>query len=334
MAARNNNGKGTRVRPQQGRFWLGTENNPDAESSFSKLRGEQTLPEGVSYVAFQLEKGEKGTPHHQIYIEFKRGRDLSWIRGHICECHWERRKGTAKEASDYCTKSDTRIDGPWIIGTMSLGRGRRSDLVEFKDAIKSGKRKRELWETHTIQMAKFRHMYNDINTEYPPKRKKHRDLEVCLFLGVTGCGKTRYVFKRWKHKRFWSMPFISGRSWFDGYDKHHRVLMDDFAGKMSKMPLILLLWVLDRYPRSLEVKGSFTWWLPTQIAITTNYHPSEWYNWQNREKSYAALMRRFTQVVKFDEDGNPYQANLKDFKNTPPVINGTYYKHKPCTNCH
>ncbi len=90
--------------------------------------------------------------------------------------------------------------------------------------------------------------------------------------------------------------------WFDGYDNEPNVLFDDFAGRMSKMPLTLLLQILDRYARQVEVKGSFVWWMPTNIAITSNFHPREWYDWTNREESYNALCRRIHQVTEFCED--------------------------------
>ncbi|KKK43994.1 hypothetical protein LCGC14_3167690 [marine sediment metagenome] len=58
--------------------------------------------------------------------------------------------------------------------------------------------------------------------------------------------------------------------------------------------------VLYRYPIMLPVKGSFVWWCPRQIAITTNIHPKDWYNYNGREEQYRALSRRIHQVLTFD----------------------------------
>ncbi len=227
---------------------------------------------------------------------------------------------------------------------MSVGRGSRTDLVDFKERIKEGKRKRELWDTHTLQMAKYPKMYTSLLACYMPQRNK--PLLVCLLVGSTGTGKTYWVHNRWKDKEqgYWTMPISHGACWFDGYDMHKRVLMDDFAGRMSKMPLQLLLWVLDVYPRYLPIKYGYTWWLPRYIVLTSNYHPRLWYDWKDREEGYNALARRITQVVTFDRDENKsvvtcdladldeYFAKRPEERNINDVLNKDF-KHKTCSNC-
>ncbi len=319
------------------RHWVGTENNPEEDSLLSRLAREEepTLPKGVNYIGFQLEEGEEGTPHYQIYIELGRSQYLSWLKKNISKtAHWEARQGTAKEANAYCTeeeykgKAKGRLDGPWIIGKMSMGNGERTDLVDFRDAIILGKRKRELWMTHTKQMARYRHMYSDIKQLYMPKRNK--ELLVCLLVGPTGTGKTRKVHDAWSEldEQYWSMPISSGKMWFDGYDGHERVLLDDFAGRMSKTPLLFLLWILDRYPRYLEIKGSGVWYMPNYISITSNYHPRQWYDWKDREPSYAALCRRIDYVLEFDQNGSTQCEDLQAY--FAQRFATTYCKHDKC----
>ncbi len=295
--------KTKRRRKSQGpqrRAWIGTINNPEEDSVLSRLAREPVLPDGVSYIAFQLEKGEKGTPHYQVYCECSKARFVSWFQKHIAPGHWEPRNGSAVQASLYCTKDDTRIEGPWTIGTISKGAGSRTDLVDFKDAIRSGKRKRDLWESHTVQMAKYRHMYDDLRRCHRPERSV--ELTVALLVGKTGTGKTYTVWNQWKADGYWGLPVSGGRMWFDGYDGERNVLFDDFAGKMSKVGLSMLLRILHEYPIQVEVKGSFVWWMPDNIAITSNFHPREWYDWTGREEQYRALCRRIHQVSIFEED--------------------------------
>ncbi len=289
------------------RFWCATENNPTEDHWFHRFETESRLPKGFRYIAFQLEQGEKETPHYQIYIELLRDRRLSWLKRHISKtAHWEPRNGTAAQASLYCTseeykgKDKGRIRGPWTLGKISKGAGTRSDLVDFKDAIKSGKRKRDLWETHTVQMAKYRHMYDDYNRCHPPTREEKPI--VCLLFGKTGKGKTRTVHETWKEEGYWRLPVCGGRLWFDGYDGHKNVLLDDFNGKMSKVGRVQLLQILDRYVVQVEVKCSFVWWHPENIAVTSNYHPREWYKWNgDDDEGYHALARRFDHVIEFTD---------------------------------
>ncbi len=307
MAVRNRSKDG----PQR-TGWCGTENNPKEDSLFLRLETESALPKGVKYVSFQLEKSKKGTLHYQIYIELTRSRHLKWLKAHISKrARWKPRKGSPLEASVYCNKEDTRVRGPWILGTISKGAGSRTDLVAFRDEIKDGKRKADLWESYPMQMAKYRRMYDDYRRCHMPKRSK--ELTVCLLIGKTGLGKTRTVRTTWKDEGFHDMPISNGTLWFDGYDMHENVLIDDFNGRMSKVRLDTLLRILDRYPLQVPIKSNYVWWMPSAIAITSNFHPRDWYDYTNRMESYHALCRRIHQVLVFDENGSHEVEDLEEY---------------------
>lgn len=63
----------------------------------------------LSYV-FQLERGENGTPHYQIVLVWKNAvvAPLNLAK----QIHWEHCRDINKSIL-YCSKKDTRIDGPW-----------------------------------------------------------------------------------------------------------------------------------------------------------------------------------------------------------------------------
>lgn len=65
------------------------------------------------------------------------------------------------------------------------------------------------------------------------------------------------------------------------------------------MSLSYLLQLLDRYPITVEVKGSYAVLAATKIIVTTNIHPKLWYDYSQREEQYQALCRRFTTVCCF-----------------------------------
>ena len=62
---------------------------------------------------FQEETGTQlGTSHFQGYTEFKKQSRIGKNKRILSErCHIERRKGTQKQAIDYCRKTDTRLQG-------------------------------------------------------------------------------------------------------------------------------------------------------------------------------------------------------------------------------
>jgi len=71
----------------------------------------------TTYAVFGKEVGESGTPHLQGYFEFKSRWDLIRLRRWALDrAHYEPRRGTAEEASNYCKK-----DGDWEqYGTISI----------------------------------------------------------------------------------------------------------------------------------------------------------------------------------------------------------------------
>lgn len=195
-----------------------------------------------------------------------------------------------------------RLGGPWEHGTPGTAQGNpvRHDLVRLRDAIRSGKRKRELLEDEGVVevIAKYPRFAEMCYEAYAPKDRDKP--EVVLIYGPPDVGKTRFAYA--EDADLWKAPIGKG-GWFNRYDGHDTVLMDDFAGKASHTALTDLLRLLDRYPESVPTKGGFVAWRPRRIFITTNIHPWEWYNWAGREVHYPSLKRRFTSVVTWRSNG-------------------------------
>lgn len=100
------------------------------EEEYVKLSGMK----GVKYYVIGKECGEQGTPHLQGYFEFTGGKRLSTIKKLLPRIHIEKRKGTPKQASDYCKKEGNYVE----FGELSK-QGERNDLNEIKDSIINGK---------------------------------------------------------------------------------------------------------------------------------------------------------------------------------------------------
>jgi hypothetical protein len=94
-------------------YWVGTLNNPEDH----EFKPEQ-LP-FCTYAIWQIEKGEEGTKHIQFYVELSRRQRLTYWKKNLRRAHVEPRKGKQSEAISYCSKVQTRMDGPWIYGEPS-----------------------------------------------------------------------------------------------------------------------------------------------------------------------------------------------------------------------
>lgn len=253
------------------------------------------------YAVFQLEEGAKEkTPHFQGYIHFEKQRRIGTkFRKLFKRTVWFTTADATPEANrKYCTKQEGRLDGPWEIGELPEGQGERTDLKGFYEAVKTGKRARDLADEYYGVLAKYPRFYTTLKSLHMPPLRAD-GVRVILSYGRTGVGKTREVMQLHAGSpEFFRSPLTSG-FWMDGYDGQTIVLLDDFAGAASKISLTHTLQLLDRYPVQVPVKGSFVWWNPKEIHITTNIHPRLWYQWDNREEQYLALMRRFT-IIKED----------------------------------
>lgn len=273
------------------------------------------LEEDIGYMVYQEEIGESGTYHLQGYIEFTKQKSMKQVKEFLQDptAHIEKRYSTQEKAITYCTKEDTRIDGPYHFGTpKATSQGKRNDLEAFAKDVGDGKKKRELLHDHLSVFARYPKLYDLLNYKMPVRTE---ELEVTLLIGKTGVGKTRFVMDLYQHDpEFYICPLSNGTTWFDTYDGHQIVLLDDFAGKASKMTLVSLLRLIDRYAVMVPTKGSHTWWLPLKVFITTNYYPRQWYNWEGRRRGYDALGRRFTKVLDFpDEGGDPVVSTGPEF---------------------
>lgn len=327
-------------------YWVFTDNGEEG-SKGAKLVPEawKILPDGVRYLTWQYERADTGQLHLQGYVELLASQYEAWLHKNLSDtaCYFVRR-GSQEQASLYVHKENSRLEGPWELGQKKEGRqGERTDLESFRDAIGSGATLTMLKDTHLPQLAKYGRLYDRLKMLYRPVRREGSGPTVTLFIGLPGTGKTRSVFDTWElDPDFYELPSMrNGVLWIDGYDGHTKVLLDEFTGAGSRMDLDILLKLTDSYPRRQQVKGSFTFFNPKDIVITTNVHPKMWYDWSTRQAQYLALKRRIGEVWVFyelykepifaddsfwwDEELNPkpstvYKKDLLDYEKLLGII--------------
>ena len=103
----------------------------------------------MKYLVYQLEMGESGTPHFQGYIQMNKPVRFTHFHPMLERAHFEVSKGTPEQATAYCTKEDTRLEGPWVFGEIQ-GQGKRNDIISLRNAIRDGKRGRDLFDDDSV----------------------------------------------------------------------------------------------------------------------------------------------------------------------------------------
>lgn len=82
----------------------------------------------IKCAAVQREKcPETGREHYQGFLMLASTLRYAAIKKLLQSdsAHLEKTMGTPQQAWDYCTKEETRIDGPWTFGNKPVGQGNR-----------------------------------------------------------------------------------------------------------------------------------------------------------------------------------------------------------------
>lgn len=251
-----------------------------------------SLPEKMSpykYLIYGKEKGEKGTPHLQGYIEFKNPRSFGALKKIDPRIHWEKRRGTALQASTYCKKEGDYTE----LGTMSR-QGARTDIENVANAIIKGKQVSEVALEYPVEYIKYNRGIEKLhNIVVKNKSKDFRSVTVSVFYGKTGTGKTKKAIEILQPD-YYKLD-VANNVWFDGYEGETGLIIDDFYGWIK---FGHLLNILDGHPLRLEVKGSFTYALWTNVILTSNKHPDTWYKDLTLDQQLA-LNRRINKVIEY-----------------------------------
>jgi len=235
--------------------------------------------------------------HLQGYFQFTEKHEMSWIKTNIeGTMHLTKARGTWQENKTYCSKIETRVEGPWEWGSPK-SQGSREDLNYVKKCIDRGASWRDLYvneETfHTVaQNHKSFERYRMYTMPHGA-----RDIEVIVHLGPAGTGKTRAAHLNFKP---FTVPFYTkDHIWLDGYDGQDTLLFEEFTGQIY---IETFLRITDAYYWYGECKGGFTA-LPNvkRIVFTTNIDPTWWYGCIPEEQENA-MRRRITKIIFFNKN--------------------------------
>lgn len=261
--------------------------------------------EAWTYVVIGKEVGKEGTPHLQGYGELKTRRQMKFLQSVSGRCHWEKMKSTAKQASAYCMKDGNFVEK----GVLSIIDSGKKELSEWINFIK-GKNMRALLESppniSTIKVVEKYLTYSEKERNFKP--------EVTWIWGASGCGKSRMAMDLAGSDVYWK----DGEKWWDGYDSHESIILDDFRANNMKFNYLLRL--LDRYPMRVEVKGGYRQMNSKKIFVTTIVHPQNVYNMADNDEPIRQLIRRIDNIIEANEKNIMCDEKMGEEEEIPVVV--------------
>lgn len=245
-----------------------------------------TLPEGMKYLKGQQEIGEGGFHHWQIYMVTCNTCRLPRAKLLLCrEAYLEPTR--SKAAEQYVWKETTAVGGTrFELGVQGRPGKNAVDWIAAYELVKAG---RVLDVDPGLQI---RHMGSLLKIQALYSKPEFRmNLDVNVYWGPTGTGKSHSA---WTEAQAFGDVYIKQPStkWWDGYSGEENVIIDEFCGEIGITHL--LRW-LDKYPCSVEVKGSQVALRAKRFWICSNIEPRLWYTCPMAQQE--ALTRRLLNVV-------------------------------------
>lgn len=176
---------------------------------------------GCKFAIYQLERADStGQLHYQGYIVLLRSQRFNWVKKLFSRnlgrdtVHVEQARGNHGECIDYCSKEQTRVDGPWEFGSRAVvGQGKRSDLEIVREKLDSGTSVNQIAREHFSAWVKYRGAFADyaalLRSRVAAAKYQLKDFTepalnlvaspVWLIWGDTGCGKTAWALAHFKN---------------------------------------------------------------------------------------------------------------------------------------
>lgn len=265
----------------QGKYWMFTINNPK-DNNFENVSCE--------YMIWQLEMVT--TLHVQGYVCFKNNLRFKKVQSLFEDYkpHLEIRKGKHSEAKGYCSKKDTRIDGPYEVGSdldIAEGKGQRSDLIDIRNKIDNQVSEKIIWQENFSSYTRYYKGFREYKNITQKRILEDTEEQMEWYYGATGTGKS-YKARTDNPEYYIKMC----NKWWDNYQDEDVVIIEDFDKEHKVLCHHLKLWA-DRYQFKAEYKGGAFDIRPKKIIVTSNWKPAE--IWED-EKDLLPIQRRFNIV--------------------------------------
>lgn len=260
--------------------------NPDFVAMVGHLRAQWNL--GLfKYLIFGHEIcPETKNKHLQGFMWLVEGKTMKSLQKKLPGIH-------LIEKSEYSTQQQNKIycskDGDFEEYGQMEPQGKRNDIHKVKKIIRAGGTMQDVIEVATSYQAL---KTAELLMKYIQPKRRWKT-EVYWYWGPTGSGKSARAWDLYPD----AYTANENYKWWDGYDNQKCVIIDDFRANWC--PFTYFLKLIDRYPFTVETKGSTRQFLADTIIITTPYPPLQTFEQYATEEDLGQITRRITEIREF-----------------------------------
>jgi hypothetical protein len=241
------------------------------------------------------------TPHLQGYLHFANAKMFSVLHKEFPRVWFQIARGSGPQNQLYCRKGGLFFEEgicPLDARTASAkgGEANAERYLVARDLAIEGR----FLEIDADIYVKCNSGLLSINKHHALMPDDANGVTGQWFYGKSGTGKSKTA-----RLEFPDYYLKNCNKWWDGYNGEESVIIDDFDKIHDKLGHHLKIWA-DRYAFKGEIKGGAVNLRPSNIVVTSNYHPSQ--IWTD-EQTVEPILRRFKIVY---------------FKNLEEIDDGLY----------
>jgi len=233
----------------------------------------------------QLERGEQGTLHFQLVAwcsEPVRATAMhkAFPGAHVLKCR------NPDAALKYVTKTASRVEGPWYMGTKPMRRNNSDDWEEVRDHAKNDRLDEipaKIYVQNYPSLVKIR------DAHLVTKNAQHGKVRGIWVWGAPGSGKS-FFCRNYLGESVYPKAM---NKWWDGYKGQSVVVLDDMDNDC--LAHYMKIWT-DVHSFTAEAKGSTVAPNFKVLAVTSNKSIEEVYT--NCGAEYVEAIRRRFIVIK------------------------------------
>ena len=178
--------------------------------------------------------------------------------------------------------------------------GKRNDFIEIQNMLKAGASNDQIRNRFPTQYFLHRNKIDAVRHDILEERfgVEYRNVTVIYLHGLTGVGKSRYVFEKYGSHN--CCRISNYKNPFDAYNGQDVIVFEEFR---ESIPIEQMLEFLDGYPIHLPARYSDKVACYTKVYVISNWEFHKQFSVIKRkdQETYNAWKRRFSFIGTLDE---------------------------------